>query len=220
MKNRTVMLALAVGMCASLAFGMLDVGVQIASPTGSESPGSIPVTLLLANSGDVAATVPRVDVKISPSGFEAFRENVLVRIGGSVPLSLGMWNYAGGIETCTAWITYPDDSNHTNDTAVVVVGGGGVEDRSARGLCAATSMALSPNPLAGNVLHIEYSLNQAGSARVTLSDIMGRVVITRGIAGNRQGEFSLDLRMLRGGVYIVRLDDGRSTVTRKLVVER
>jgi len=159
-------------------------------------------------------------VKISPSGFEAFRENVLVRIGGSVPLSLGMWNYAGGIETCTAWITYPDDSNHTNDTAVVIVGGGGIEDRAEEQLRAGMSMALSPSPVAGNILHVEYNLNQAGPASVALFDIRGRAALTRDFVGTRTGQLSLSLSRLGGGVYIVRLDDGRSAATRKLVVQR
>jgi hypothetical protein len=220
MKNRTVMLALVVALCASVALGTLDVAVQFVSPTGSEAPGAIPVVVLLTNAGDVAAAVPRLDVKIMPSGFEAYRENVNVGVGGSQPVSMGVWDYAGGIETCTAWITYPDDTNHTNDTAVVIVGGGGVADRAEKELRSGMSIALWPSPMAGSDLHIEYGLNQAGPASIALFDIQGRAALTRDFVGTRTGQLSLSLSGLSGGVYIVRLDDGRSAVTQKLVVQR
>jgi len=86
--------------------------------------------------------------------------------------------------------------------------------------CAGMSLTLLPSPLVGNVLHVEYSLNQAGPARVTLFDISGRVAFTRDFTGNRRGELPLDLSLLSGGVYVVRLDDGRSAVTQKFVVQR
>lgn len=220
MKNRTVMLTLAVALCASVALGTLDVAVLVASPTGSEAPGTVPVVVMLANAGDEPATVPRLDVKIAPSGFEAYRENVNVGVGGSQPVSMGVWNYAGGIETCTAWITYPEDTNHTNDTAVVIVGGGGVFDRDENELQAGVGLVLSPCPFTGNLLHTGYRLNQVGPASITLYDIRGQAVIRRSFTGYRSGELLLDLRRLNGGVYVVRLDDGRSAVTRKLVVQR
>jgi hypothetical protein len=85
---------------------------------------------------------------------------------------------------------------------------------------AGLSLALSPSPFAGNVLHIEYSLNEAGSASVTVFDISGRPVATHRFVADRSGELPLDLRLLSGGVYLVRLDDGQRSLVQKLVVQR
>jgi hypothetical protein len=220
MKNRTVLLALAVALCASVALGGLDVAVQFASPTGSETPGTVAVAVLLSNQGDVPATVPRVDVKIMPSGYQDYRENVSVGVGGGQPVSMGVWNYAGGVETCTAWITYPDDTNHTNDTAVVIVGGGGILDRPEKDPSVGLGLALLPSPVAGNVLHVEYGLNRAGPASISIFDVRGQVALGRDFTGTRRGGLLLNLSGLSGGIYIVRLDDGRSAVTQKVVLQR
>jgi len=82
------------------------------------------------------------------------------------------------------------------------------------------SLTLLPSPLAGNVLHIEYGLAQAGPASVTLFDISGRAVAKRAFAGVRAGELPLDLSSLSAGVYLVRLDDGLQNLVQKLVVQR
>ena len=81
-------------------------------------------------------------------------------------------------------------------------------------------MTLSPSLLTGSVLHIEYGLSKAGPATVTLLDVAGRAVGKGNLIGARTGELSLDLRFLSAGVYLVRLDDGRSVVARKFVVQR
>ncbi|MBN2465881.1 T9SS type A sorting domain-containing protein [candidate division WOR-3 bacterium] len=220
MQRRTVFAGLAIALCVSVALGTLDVAVEIVSPTGSQAPGLVSVVVLLTNVGDEAANVPRVDVTIAPSGYQDYRENVAVDVGRSQPVSMNSWNYAGGVENCMAYITYPDDVNHSNDTAVVVVGGGGVSDRAERELGAGMGLTLSPSPLAGNVVHVEYSLNQAGPASVVLFDVRGRVALRRDFDGSRRGDLPLNLTGLSGGVYIVRLTDGRSSVTQKLVVQR
>jgi hypothetical protein len=82
------------------------------------------------------------------------------------------------------------------------------------------SLTLTPSPLVDNVLRIGYNLTQAGPANITLFDISGRAAIRRDFTDARNGELSLDLRGLRAGVYLVRLDDGRAAVTRKLVLQR
>jgi hypothetical protein len=82
------------------------------------------------------------------------------------------------------------------------------------------SLTLTPSPLAGGVLRIEYSLSKAGPASVTFFDIAGRPVLKSDFAGDRAGEFPLDLRSLSAGVYLVRPADGRSALSQKLVVQR
>jgi hypothetical protein len=120
-------------------------------------------------------------------------------------------------ETCTAWITYPQDMNHHNDTDVVIVHTGpfpGVHED------ANTRASSSPSLLTGSIARADRRLIIAGAAGVTLFDIRGRAVLKRNMGAAATGESSLDLRSLSPGVYIVRLDDGRSAVTQKLVVQR
>jgi hypothetical protein len=80
-------------------------------------------------------------------------------------------------------------------------------------------LTLSPSPLTGKVLRVEYSLNQAGPANVTLFDITGRAVAKGNFIGARAGQLSLDLYFLSAGVYLVRLDDGHRALTQKLIIE-
>jgi hypothetical protein len=198
----------------------VDVALEFVSPTGSEPPGPVLVVVLLTNLSDVLALVPRLDVVV-PNYPGDYVQNIAIGVGTSQRFRMcDSWNYLGGRDTLRAWITYPDDMNQTNDTAIVIMGGGGILDRVESEPRTGMRMTLSPSPLAGNILRVEYNLNQAGPATVTFSDIMGRVVVRRGIAGNRRGEISLDLRRLSGGVYFVRLDDGRSAITQKLVIQR
>ncbi len=83
-----------------------------------------------------------------------------------------------------------------------------------------SSFAITPNPLAGGYATVRYSLPKAGPAALTVVDIAGRVVDRRMLVLNRQGNVTADLRSLSAGVYLVRLDAGEFTATRKLVLER
>ncbi len=121
MKNRTVLLAFSVALCATSALGAADVVVQIARPMYWEVPGLIPVSVRLTNEGDTATLVESLRVTIS-DGYYSFVTDI-----PRDPHQPGLfymptqWVYGGGTETCTAWITDPADENHDNDTAVVIV---------------------------------------------------------------------------------------------------
>jgi len=197
----------------------MDVVTEIVSPVDSEEPGLVPVQIRLTNRFVEPALVPRLDVKVS-SGYADSSLNISVAPGVDTVVTLNPWVYPGGTETCTAYITYPADSNHSNDTDVVIVNAGGVSDRVETELCAGMSLTLTPSPLAGDVLHVRYGLNRAGPASLTFFDVRGRAAIRRDFAGNRREELPLSLSGLSGGVYIVRLADGRSAVSRKLVLPR
>jgi hypothetical protein len=238
MSDRNVLVVLAVALCATLASGSdfravgepgwgrggplstLDVDVQIVSPQPTEPQGIVPIVVLLNNVGDVAALVPRLDVTCHPSGYSDYLTSISIAVGMNYMAILTPWNYGGATETCMAWITYPADTNHSNDTDIVIVTRAGIEDRAEMGPGVGMSLTLSPNPLAGNVLRVEYSLNQAGPASVTLFDVSGRPVAKRDFVGTRTGELALDLSWLSGGVYLMRLDDGHQRVVQKLVVQR
>ena len=198
----------------------VDIVTEIVSPRDSEEPGLVPVQVKLTNLGDEPAVVSYVQVLVWPSSYSDGRANIAIAAGESTVVLLDSWDYAGGTDTCTAYMTCHADTNKKNDIDVVIVNAGGVFDWVQMEPRAGMSLALLPSPLVGNVLQVEYSLNRVGPARVSLFDVSGRAVFTRGFTGSRRGEVPLDLRHVRGGVYLVRLDDGRSALTRKLVVQR
>jgi hypothetical protein len=197
----------------------MDVVTEIVSPADSEDPGLVPVQIRLTNMFIVPALVPRLDVKV-PGGYADSMLNIAVAPGVDTVVTLNPWIYGGGTETCMAYITYPADSNHWNDTCIVVVSGGGIAGRDPMEPHAGLSLTLTPSPLADGVLQVEYSLNKSGPASVTVFDVLGRPVARRDFTGADAGEFPLNLRSLSAGVYLVRLEDGRRSVVQKLVVQR
>jgi len=165
----------------------LDVAIEFVSPGAAEEPGLVPVQVRVINVGDVAALVTRLDVEVRPSGYMDYREDIAVGIGESTIVAMNPWVYGGGSETCFTWITYDADQDRINDADVAMVSSSGISGRVEMEPHAGMSLALSPSPLAGNVLHIEYSLNQAGLARLTLCDITGRVAVMRDFVGSCEG---------------------------------
>jgi hypothetical protein len=206
--------------CSSPLFvRYIDVAVEITSPRDTEQPGIIPFVVRLTNLGNVPALVPRLDMIGWPRGFGDYRVNIAIPVGGSQTESTIGSYYGGGTETCMAWITDGDMNAH-NDTDVVIVNGAGVSDRAELDPGAWMYLTLSPSPLTGSILHVEYSLKQAGPANFSISDITGRPVATRRFAADLTGELPLDLHLLSGGVYLVRLEDGHQSLVQKLVVQR
>jgi hypothetical protein len=215
MQYRTVFLVLAVALCATPVLGMVDVVVQIARPMYWEIPGLVPVTIRLTDTGDTPTLVESLQVTIS-DGYYSFMTDI-----PRDPHQPGLfymptqWVYGGGTETCTAWITDPADENHDNDTAVVIVTPvAGLSER------AGTELSKLPGRLGGSITRTTCFVSHTEPLDVTLFDIKGRAVLASRLYATLAGKSSLDLRGLRSGVYLARLDDGRSTVTQKLVVER
>jgi len=235
MQSRTILVILTIALCATLALGTdfratgkpggsldafadtVDVAVQITSPRDTEEPGIVPMVVKLTNIGNVPATVPRLDVTVRPSGLYHYRENIAIAVGANQVVSLSLDLPQHSEETCTAWITYPQDMNHHNDTDVVIVHTGpfpGVHED------ANTRASSSPSLLTGSIARAESRLILAGATSVTLYDIRGRAVLKRSLGAASAGDVPLDLRSLSAGVYLVRLDDGHRSVVQKLVVQR
>jgi len=81
--------------------------------------------------------------------------------------------------------------------------------------------SISPNPIASGFATISYSLSKQGPLSVTVFDVAGRSVFsTWSLGHSTTGSLPLDLRGLRAGVYLVRLDADGRTQSRKLVVQR
>ena len=197
-----------------------DVATEIVSPRDTEAPGLIAVQVRLTNNGNVPALVWRLDIKITGGYYPDYRENIAIPVGANQLVTWSPWAYSGGTDTCTAWLTDPADMNLSNDTDIVVVYASGISGRTEMEPGAGMNLTLSPSPLTGNILHVEYSLKRAGPARVTLFDVAGRPVVGRDFDATRAGELPLDVSRLAGGVYIVRLDYGYQSVVQKLVVQR
>jgi hypothetical protein len=96
----------------------------------------------------------------------------------------------------------------------------GVACLPARGAGPGIGIEVMPNPLASGYATIRYSLPKAGTATLSVSDVTGRVVMTRTLAASRTGAAGLDLRGLSAGVYLVKLSADGYTTSQKLVVER
>lgn len=80
--------------------------------------------------------------------------------------------------------------------------------------------SLTPNPLAGGLATLRYSLPGSGPAGVTVRDVTGRVVaVARTPDHLAVGSLPLDLRALSGGVYFVTLETAGFRRTEKLVLQ-
>ena len=81
------------------------------------------------------------------------------------------------------------------------------------------SFAIAPNPLAGGLATVRYSLPKAGLATLYVYDVTGRTVLTQTLAAGRTGTAGLDLRKLDAGVYLVKVATEGFSTTQKLVVQ-
>jgi len=215
MQYRTALVVLAIALGATAALGTTDVAVDIVRPEAVEVPGLMPVAVRLTNVGDIPALVDSLNVTIS-DGYNSFVTGIAFSQGESKLVFMPIqWVYGGGTETCTAWITHPADENHHNDTDVVIVNPGTGLSEGAR-----TDVSRSPGRLSGSITRTMCFVSHTEPLNVTLFDIKGRALLASRLGAARAGKSPLDLRGLRSGVYIVRLDDGRRSVVQKLVIQR
>ncbi|MBM3330473.1 T9SS type A sorting domain-containing protein [candidate division WOR-3 bacterium] len=77
-------------------------------------------------------------------------------------------------------------------------------------------LSITPNPTRGAV-SVSWSLPANSAADVSVYDITGTHVYSA--SEIRASSFRLGLRSLPSGVYLLRLESGRSSATRKLVIE-
>ena len=104
------------------------------------------------------------------------------------------------------------------DTVVV-----GIAERPGNvtpGFDASAALRIRPNPLAGGLATVRYSLPKAGAARMSVYNMAGQTVMERTLAAGRSGSVSLDLRHLSNGVYLVKLSSEGFASSQKLVVQR
>ena len=79
------------------------------------------------------------------------------------------------------------------------------------------SLELYPNPAKG-VVNLEFNTSKDGRAAIRLSDVTGKAVMTSK-EENINGRFNkqLDVSRLPAGIYLLEVDDGEYTTSRKLI---
>jgi outer membrane protein assembly factor BamB len=81
-------------------------------------------------------------------------------------------------------------------------------------------LCVSPNPCSGEAT-VDFSLPRAGSARLDIYDLTGRMVQTYATGSLSQGQHSIPLSTeLPQGIYVVSLTCGDRCITGKLMVSR
>ena len=84
-----------------------------------------------------------------------------------------------------------------------------------------SGVELFPNPTKAGRVTVQYSLPRAGEVTIALLDVSGRAVRSSQfeVPSSKEGSFSLDASGLNPGVYIVKLEAGTTSLTRKLVIQ-
>jgi hypothetical protein len=78
------------------------------------------------------------------------------------------------------------------------------------------AFSVAPNPTNG-VVKVAWSSLSGSAANVSVHDVTGKRVCSA--FGLRTSSLRLDLRSMPAGVYLLRLESGRGSATRKLVIE-
>jgi hypothetical protein len=134
----------------------------------------------------------------------------VVTFADSVTLAVGYY-------TMTGITLLPYDGRRGNDTLArpLSVGLGVADVNMGPGR---SSVSIAPNPIRKHAT-VRYSLPGVGPATLDLFDVTGRTVLSQALAARRTGTAGLDLRHLRAGVYVVRVQSAGFGATRKLIVE-
>jgi hypothetical protein len=81
-----------------------------------------------------------------------------------------------------------------------------------------------PNPTSGN-LTLDFGYRESGFVStaptiVTVSDMMGNIVLRTERQANSTGEFTMDLSNNRNGMYFVSVRTGNSAINKKIYLQR
>lgn len=81
-------------------------------------------------------------------------------------------------------------------------------------------ISIYPNP-ADHTLYIQLKDKQSVSARFSITDLVGKIVVERDVqlnSGNRI--IPIDVTGLKNGIYMIRFSDQQHTLTKKLIINR
>lgn len=83
----------------------------------------------------------------------------------------------------------------------------------------AQSVVMSPNP-ASDALNLDMNFDKTTDLNVRIFNNMGQTVFTQKMNNILRGAQSLDLSLLKSGIYIVEISDGQIRTNKKLVISR
>lgn len=76
---------------------------------------------------------------------------------------------------------------------------------------------VSPNPVSGDSLFLEYQLENTKKLQFLLYDLNGKLLQSH--KQNNEGQFQMNLQNLNAGIYILTLQTKKGTVSKKIVVK-
>jgi hypothetical protein len=105
----------------------------------------------------------------------------------------------------------------------VMVSGGVEEPGGAQLPASAIALSVSPNPSSIHMAKVNYSLSLAGPVNLGLYDVTGRLLATLANGYHDAGTYcrppTTGRAQLAAGIYLLRLETGYATATRKLIIE-
>jgi hypothetical protein len=138
--------------------------------------------------------------------------------GGFVNYPYGNALYAlKGNKTVEMWryIMPPSGTDSNEDPGYYV----GLDGRSL-GAAGVASAAIGPNPVTGSVARLSYNIPVRNRLSVSVFDASGRLGLRREVEVSGRGSMPLDLRSLRPGVYLARVESDGFEFNQKLVISR
>ena len=115
-----------------------------------------------------------------------------------------------------------------NDGTVVAISQQPFEIKKTTGSVAGTTeqnglsiTSIAPNPAEnGEELIVSYTDENSPRINLEVLDLLGRVVAKQSLSGSSGGEADIPTRTLNAGAYIIRMNDGVSTVTKRVEIIR
>lgn len=82
-------------------------------------------------------------------------------------------------------------------------------------------LTISPNPAKNNVL-VQFKATGNSPAELQITDITGRLVFEQSVptAGSDWQTVSIDLQLMKNGVYLVKVNTGRKILTGKILIQK
>ncbi len=187
--------------------------------TGPGAPWWERNSITIATNGTFTGTSVRSDGSSGPtSGTLALSPTgVLTRTGS--PAARGALDAGRSVMVWTD--TWTTGSPGTTEIIVGVRTGGSTVGVDGRAPLSFALEPVRPNPARGRVPRLDFVLPSDGPARLDLLDLGGRRIAHREVGAMGAGRHAIDLgegAVLAPGLYLVRLQQGTFTRTRRLVV--
>ncbi|WP_162903259.1 T9SS type A sorting domain-containing protein [Taibaiella koreensis] len=81
------------------------------------------------------------------------------------------------------------------------------------------AVALYPNPVVNGVLRIKINMRHSADLQVSVYDITGSVKGAYRLRNTTAGDYSLNMNGYANGAYLVRINNGHATISRKVMIQ-